>query len=92
MQSASVRFGPITATTAAFQWAGGNTCFNAVGTFGLTAEINLQQRGPDNVTWIEISSKTAPGHSTIQLSPGEYRIEIVNTVTDGYVELARVPI
>lgn len=92
MQSANILVGPITATTAAFQWGGGSTSFNVAGNFGTLLEVALQQLGPDKTTWLDINVKTAAGHSNHQLAPGLYRIELAaGTSTGIYVELARVP-
>lgn len=93
MQSASVMVGPITATTAGFQWGGGLTSFNVTGNFAAALEVALQQLGPDGTTWLDINVKTAAGHTSHELSPGVYRIELaVGTSTGIYAELARVPV
>jgi hypothetical protein len=94
MQSASVRFDNITATTAGFYWGGGRTVIAAAGNFTGGLEVTLQRLGPDGLTWIDIgAAKTASSQANVELCPGTYRWEFaVGTSTGMFLELCRVPV
>jgi hypothetical protein len=84
------KFGPISATTAAFPLFGGLYQFNVVATFG-GGSVTFQQLGPDGLTWLTVSPAiVANGGGTFYVPPGNFRIAIV-TATAVYADVCRVP-
>lgn len=73
--------------TASFQCEGGNFKFSATATWG-GGNIKLQQKGSDNVTWIDISGATMAADSIINvvMAAGEVRA-VITTATGVYAEL-----
>lgn len=85
-------FSNISVTTAAFALLGGKYGAAAVATFG-GGSVKLQTLGPDNTTWLSVSSGTdfaAAGYATIDLPSGQYRFTIA-TATAVYATVYRIP-
>lgn len=96
MQSESVQFKNISATTAAFTLRGGRYVMAATATFG-GGNITLQLLLPDGTTFVSPFSLagsanilSAAGSTTIDCPPGQYQIK-VTTATGVYVSLASIP-
>lgn len=82
----------ISATSSAFQLAGGLYAADAVATFG-GGSVKLQALGPDGSTYVSVSSGTdftAAGYAVVYLPPGTYRWTIA-TATAVYASVRRVP-
>lgn len=87
----SVLFGPITATTAAFQLVGGAYMFMAVSANWNGGSVGLNLLGPDGVTWLSVvTAQTANGGGSLTLPPGQYKFSVSGTLT-AYAEVVRIP-
>lgn len=82
------------ATSAGFIWNGGRGDFAVVGTFG-GATVSLQTLGPDNATWLDVSTVTtvtAAGHAVFDLPAGQIRASVASGTPSGiYATAARIP-
>lgn len=89
----SIKFGPITATTAAFTLKGGVYKASAIATWG-GGSAKLEMLGPDGTTFLEVdstnSSFTANGNGNVALPPGQYKW-VIATATGVYVSVTRIP-
>lgn len=87
----AVQFSNIAATTPAFALRGGRYSFMSKSTG--TGTIDLKILLPDGVTWQAVATQitvTAGYQGSIDLPPGQYRIEIA-TFTAVYTAVCRIP-
>ena len=85
-------FANVSATTAAFELAGGLYGIDCVATFG-GGSVKLQRLAGDQSTYVSVSSATdfgAAGYATVSLPSGTYRLTIA-TASAIYVQIRRIP-
>jgi len=88
----SVKFGNISATTAAFGLKGGRYRLVVSANFG-AGNVQLQMLSVDGVTWIAFGSPiTAATYTTFDLPPGQYRLAVTAPATAVYAALTSVPL
>ena len=86
----SVSFGPITATTAAFELTGGKYGVTYVATWG-GGSVTLEVQAADGSTFVTAATAfAANGYTTVDLPAGQFKFAVA-TATGVYVSITRIP-